>query len=153
MLYLSYYLKQNRARYYALLTRVRETGDWEEWVRFFLEGVRDTADGAARTARDALRLFEGDRARIQSGSRLIGSALRVHEALQRHPLLSVSAAAAATGLSYPTVDGAMRQLESLGIVTEPAMRQRNRLYYYARYLALLGEGTEPLAASPARDSE
>ena len=40
LLYLSYYLKAHRAEYYDRLTAIRNSGDWEGWVMFFLRGVR-----------------------------------------------------------------------------------------------------------------
>ncbi|MFW6201904.1 MAG: Fic family protein, partial [Gemmatimonadota bacterium] len=77
LLYLSLYFKQNRERYYDLLRHVRFTGDWEEWLQFFLEGVAATADQAAGTARRILDVFERDRERIQVLGRSAPSALRV----------------------------------------------------------------------------
>ncbi|HET7607782.1 MAG TPA: Fic family protein, partial [Gammaproteobacteria bacterium] len=50
LLYLSLYFKRNRARYYELLQMVREEGDWEAWLRFFLDGVEEVADGSVTTA-------------------------------------------------------------------------------------------------------
>ena len=64
LLYLSLYLKQNRATYYHLLDSVRRDGDWEAWLQFLLEGVRQTAEGAVSTAKRLGVLFQEDRARI-----------------------------------------------------------------------------------------
>ncbi|MFQ5745234.1 MAG: Fic family protein, partial [Acidobacteriota bacterium] len=82
LLYLSLYLKQNRAAYYELLERVRRTGDWETWLTFFLEGVRVTAEGAVATAQHLAGMFSADRSRIEPQGRRAGSALRVQEALK-----------------------------------------------------------------------
>ena len=90
LLYLSLYLKTHRDTYYELLTRVRQTGDWEAWSEFFLTGVRDTATQAVGTAQRILALFEKDIARIQKLGRPAGSAMRVHRALQRNPVVSVT---------------------------------------------------------------
>ena len=89
MLYLSLYFKQNRDEYYRLLDLVRAEGEWEEWIGFFADGVRATADGAMATARRLAEIFREDRAKIRSLGRSAGSALRVHEALQRRPVASV----------------------------------------------------------------
>jgi Fic family protein len=145
LLYLSLYLKQHRATYYELLGRVRTDGDWEAWVRFFAEGVRETAAGAVATAQRLVRLFQDDRARIQELGRAAGSALRLHEALQERPLAPAALLAQRTGLSVPAVNNTLALLERLGVVREITGRRRDRLYSYAAYLQILGEGTEPLS--------
>lgn len=85
LLYLSLYLKQNRSTYYELLDSVRRDGDWERWLRFFFEGVRETAEGAVSTAKRLVELFQRDRERIVPRGRRAGSALRVHDALKARP--------------------------------------------------------------------
>jgi Fic family protein len=89
LLYPSPYLKQNRARYYELLDQVRHAGDWEEWLAFFLEGVRQTAKEAISTAQRVGEIFKADHARIEPSGRRAGSALRVHEALKARAILSM----------------------------------------------------------------
>ena len=145
LLYLSLYLKQHRDTYYTLLGRVRTDGDWEAWVRFFAEGVRETATGAVTTAQRLVRLFQEDRSRIQGLGRVAGSALRIHEALQERPLASAATLATRTGLSIPAVNTTLAVLERLEVVREITGRRRDRLYSYAAYLQILSEGTEPLA--------
>jgi len=142
LLYLSLYLKQNRPEYYALLERVRRTGDWEEWLTFFLEGVQQTAGGAVSTAQRLAEMFRVDRAKVEPSGRRAGSALRVHEALKARPLQSLSSLRDATGLSFPSVSTAMELLIGLGIARELTGRLRNRLFVYDQYLAILNEGTE-----------
>jgi Fic family protein len=144
LLYLSLYLKQHRDEYYRLLDRVRSDGDWEAWLRFFLEGVRQTADGAVTTARRLAGLFEEDRARVQAKGRVAGSALRVHGALQARPVTTLSEIAAKTGLSFPAATVGMGVLTELAIAKELTGRKRDRVFAYDRYLAVLQEGTEPL---------
>lgn len=149
LLYLSLYFKTHRERYYDLLQRVRVEGDWESWLRFFLDGVTDTAGQAVRAARSILDLFETDRRRIEGLRRTAGSTLRVHSFLQRNPITSIPRAAAALGLSQPTVGSCMERLTGLGIVREITGRRSGRLFQYAPFLALLNEGTEPLGSAPA----
>ena len=143
LLYLSLYLKQNRAAYYTLLDQVRRDGDWESWLAFFLEGVRQTAEGAASTAQRLAALFQKDRGRIEPAGRRVGSALRVHEAMKARPLASVRDVRARTGLSIPAVSSAIELLVELGIARELTGKRRNRIFAYDRYLAILNEGTEP----------
>ena len=141
-LYLSLYLKQNRATYYALLDRVRREGDWEAWLAFFLDGVRETAEGAVSTAQRLAAMFQDDRRQVEPAGRRVGSALRVHEALKARPILSLPAICDATGLSFPAASSGMDLLADLGIVRELTGKRRNRLFVYDRYLAILNEGTE-----------
>jgi len=144
LLYLSLHFKQHRSTYYELLDRARHEGDWEGWLVFFLEGVRETADGAVATARRLARMFADDRQQIEPAGRRAGSALRVHEALKAHPLLSLPAICDRTGLSFPAASSAIDLLLERGIARELTGQRRNRLFLYDRYLAILNEGTEPL---------
>ena len=142
LLYLSLYLKQNRATYYELLDSVRRDGDWEAWLRFFLEGVRETAEGAVSTAKRLVELFQKDRERIVPRGRRAGSALRVHDALKARPVTSMQDLCTRTGLSFPATSSAMKVLVELGIASELTGKRRNRIFAYDRYLAILNEGTE-----------
>lgn len=142
LLYLSLFLKHHRSEYYELLGSVRQNGDWEAWLAFFLEGVRVTAEGAVSTAQRLTALFQVDRTRIAGIGRRAGSALRVHEALKARPVTSIREIAARTGLSFPAASTAMDQLVALGLSRELTGRRRNRVFVYDRYLAILNEGTE-----------
>ncbi len=144
LLYLSLYLKQHRAEYYRLLDAVRSHGDWESWLAFFLEGVRETAEGAVATARRLEATFAAHRARIVERGRRAGSALRVHEALKARPLGSIQDVSKRTGLSFPTAAAAMDLLMGLGVASELTGKRRGRVFAYAEYLAILSEGTVPL---------
>jgi Fic family protein len=146
LLYMSLYLKAHRRTYYELLQRVRTDGDWEEWISFFMRGVKETAEGAVATARQLAQIFEHDRRRIEALGRVSGSALRVHSALQRRPIHSIKSAVAMSGLTVPTVTTMMNRLESAGIVREVTGKQRGRYFVYDKYLKILNEGTtSPLA--------
>ena len=142
LLYLSVYFKRHRDRYYELLDRVRQTGDWEAWLAFFLQGVRETAENAAATARRLTERFAADRQRLATEGRKAGSALRVHEALQERPILSIPETRKRTHLAFPTVSAAMRLLEATGLVREITGFSRNRVYVYDEYLRILNEGVD-----------
>jgi len=143
LLYLSLYFKTRRAEYYELLQRVRTEGDWESWLSFFLTGVKETAEGAASTAKRILDLFARDRARVETLGRAAGSTLRVHESMRKRPFLSIPRAVAELGLSAPTITGALQGLQRLNMVTEVTGRPRNRIFVYNDYLTILNEGTQP----------
>lgn len=144
MLYLSLYLKQHRARYYDLLTRVRTDGDWEGWLAFFAAGVQETAASAVSTAQRLVALFQHDRERILQTGRPANSALRVYDALRARPIDKVGALAERAGISEPTANSALRHLEQLGVVREITGRKRDRAFSYPAYIQILSEGTEPL---------
>jgi Fic family protein len=142
LLYLSLYFKMRRAEYYELLQRVRNDGDWESWLKFFLVGVKETADGAATTAKRILELFARDRARIETLGRAAGSALRVHELMRKRPVLTIPRAANESGMSAPTITTALHQLLRLNMIRETTGRPRNRMFVYDEYLMILNEGTQ-----------
>jgi Fic family protein len=137
LLYLSLHFKQHRPTYYELLDRVRRDGDWEAWLEFFLEGVRVTAEGAVTTAQRLAAIFKEDRRRIETTGRRAGSALRVHEALKAHPLLSLPAICQRTDLSFPAASSAIDLLVELGVARELTGKRRNRLFLYDQYMETL----------------
>ncbi|MDE0105092.1 MAG: Fic family protein [Bryobacterales bacterium] len=143
LLYLSLYFKQHRSDYYSLLNHVRLTGDWEEWLAFFLEGVQQTAEGAFSTAHRLARMVRKDRARVQAISgRRAGSVVRVHHALAKRVLSSLSATSRDAGLSFSATSSAMDLLVTQGVAREITGRRRNRVFVYDQYLSILNEGTE-----------
>jgi Fic family protein len=142
MLYLSLYFKQRRQQYYDLLQGVRDRGDWETWVEFFLQGVVETANEAVETARQLLDLFEEDRTRIRALGRPSASMLRVHDLLQRQPIIGIVPASRALKLTHPTVMKALANLQKLEIVREITGRRRGKLFAYTRYMSILNRGTE-----------
>lgn len=141
LLYLSLYLKKRRSEYYDLLSQVRTDGDWEAWLNFFAEGVREMAEDAVRTAQSLVQIGDQDRARIQQMGRSAGSCMQVYHAFQKRPLSTVAGLSRETGLSIPTVTSALRKLEEINLAKEVTGRQRNKVFSYSRYLQILMEGT------------
>lgn len=144
LLYLSLYLKQHRDRYYELLTRVRQDGDWESWVEFFVEGVAESASGAVSTAQRLVERNKDDRERIAGLGRVASTTMRVHHALLERPIANTSQIVSRTGLSLPSVLKALTALEGADIVKEITGRKRNRVFSYSPYVQILSEGTQPL---------
>lgn len=141
LLYLSLYLKRNRDEYYERLQRVRTHGEWEEWVRFFLEGVIEVAESAAETTRRLLALVERDRQRIQTLGRAAATAARLHEIAVKEIVFRIPEAARRLETSEVTTGNAARNLEGLGIVRETTGRRRNKRFVYSEYLSIIEEGT------------
>ncbi len=144
ILYLSLFFKTHRQLYYDLLTDVREKGDWERWLEFFLRGVKETSEQAVGAARRIIHLLESDRRRIEELGRPAASVLRVHQHAQTHPILSIATSAEEIGITFPTAAGAVEHMQQLGILREITGKQRGRLFAYRQYLDILNEGTEPL---------
>ena len=144
ILYLSLYFKTHRQAYYDHLTRVRMYGDWEAWLEFFLEGVRDTAAQAVGAARRIISLMDSDRRTIEGLGRPASSVLRVHQYAQTNPIFSIASASEATTISFPTASTAVDHLQRLNILQEITGKQRRRLFVYRKYLDILNEGAEPL---------
>jgi Fic family protein len=144
LLYLSLYFKTHRKLYYDHLTLVRETGDWEEWIEFFLKGVIETANQAAETARNITELFKADAEKVGQLGKVSASVARLRAYLEKQPISDTGHAVIGSGLTLPTVIRAFNELEKLGIVRETSGRERKRLYAYVAYLDLLNQGTEPI---------
>lgn len=143
LLYLSLYLKRHRSTYYALLNDVRRSGDWEEWLDFFFQGVRETSEDTVSTSRRLMDIFEEDLVRIRdTGGRRASSVLRVHQALKKRPILTIEEVRKAEGMAFSTVSSAMELLVELNIAREITGQTRNRFFAYDRYLSVLREGTE-----------
>ena len=139
LLYLSLYLKRHRSYYYELLQSIRDEGNWEEWLTFFLEGVVAVSNHAASTTRRLLALFAEHQQQARSLGRPAASALRTLEHLQRHPVTTATALAAATGMSFHTAQRSLTALGPLGIVTEGTGRKYGKFFTYTAYLDILNE--------------
>lgn len=144
MLYLSLYLKANRQTYYDHLQNVRETGDWESWIKFFMQGVIETANQAANTAQALVALFTKDRALIQQSDKATATTQIVYDALLRQPVTNTRRLRELTGKPLPTLLRALDGLQQLGIIAETTGKERHKVFAYRAYLDILNQGTEPL---------
>ena len=146
LLYLSHYFKRARSEYYDRLQAVRDHGDWEGWVKFFLKGIYDVATEATGVARSITEMRERDRRLISDRlSRTSHSAQKLLEGLYSLPITSVKAAAALTGVSMGTANTLVNHLVELGILKEVTGFKRNRRFRYQRYLDLF---TDPETEAP-----
>ncbi len=139
LLYISHYLKRHRAEYYDRLGAIRQSGDWEGWLRFFLRGIAETAEEATDTAEAIVGLREEHRALLQhEGLGLNG--LRLLDLLFQHPLVNVNLVRDTLGVrSYNTANNLVEQLTALGLLEEVTGGQRNRVFRYTPYWRLLEE--------------
>ena len=104
-------------------------------------GVEAVARQAADTSLALRELFAEDQQRVMKLGRAAGSTLQAYELLRERVIISIPRAAEELGLTWPTVSGALRRLEQLGIAREITGRARDRLYAYQQQLSLLNQGT------------
>ena len=140
ILYLSIYSKRNRREYYDRLQAVRDDGDWEGWVSFFLDGVAEVATEAAATVRRILEFRDRTRERLgRDFGRRSGSALKMLDSLFTSPLISVRDAIDLTGLTQPAANRLVNDLAQAGVLREITGRKRDRLFRFDSYLELFAE--------------
>jgi cell filamentation protein, protein adenylyltransferase len=149
LLYLSHYFKQHRDTYYERLQAIRDEGDWEGWLTFFLRGVAAVAQEATDTARRIVALREQHRelltARLGRGA---GKGLQLLEGLYHRPIVSVPVASELTGLTFANANTLVKQFTELRLLGEITGRKRGRRFAYHPYLDLLAE-REPNDEPPA----
>lgn len=140
VLYLSHYFKRHRQAYYDHLQAVRDRGDWEGWLAFFLRGVAEVATEATDTARRILSLREQHRTAIADHlGRAAGNGHRVLESLFDRPIVSVKDVQEVTGTTYPAANGLVARLAELGILVEVTGFARNRRFRYEPYVRLFSD--------------
>jgi Fic family protein len=151
VLYLSHYFKKHRAAYYDHLQAVRDTGDWERWLLFFLRGVIEVSAQATETARRILALREEHRGAVTAHlARAAANGHRVLESLYERPIVSVADIRALLGCTYPAASNVVNRLASLGILREITGYRRNRLFRYESYIQLFSETqADPMPPAPA----
>lgn len=140
-LYISYYLKKNRVEYYDRMTEVREKGNFEQWVAFFLRAVSESAADATDTIRDLAALREKNIGTISGMGRAAKSVMAVFGYLESNPIIDIHKTAAALGLAFNTVSNAVNRLVGAGILRQIRGNGRNRAYAYTAYLDILRRGT------------
>jgi len=136
LLYLSYYLKAHRAQYYDRLMAIRNEGDWEAWIKFFLRGVVEVSNGASDTSRAILQLRETHLAAAAKLSVGASIAIPALELLFQHPVLSIRMIESHVGCSFATAGNLVHELVDLGILSEVTGKRRNRQFRYDAYVKL-----------------
>lgn len=142
LLYLSYFFKKRRQEYYDRLNMVRENGDYEQWLAFFLKGIKETADSAIETSRRILELQTSHRNLLWKKKISSPFAVGILEKLFFTPYVSVNDIAKGFKISFQTASTLVAQFEKAGILKEITGRKRDKRYIYADYLNILSEGTK-----------
>jgi Fic family protein len=137
LLYISYYFKKYRTEYYDCLQAVRDSGNWEGWLKFFLRGVYEVAQEAAATARKIVTLKEEHRQLVlNTMGRRSGNAIALLESLYFRPIFTVEHAEKITNLSYPNANTLIKDLSDIGLLQEITGQKRNRAFSYEPYLTV-----------------
>ncbi len=140
VLYLSHYFKQHRQEYYDHLQAVRDRGEWEAWLRFFLRGVAEVAAQSAETARRILQMREEHRAAITTRfGRAAGNGHKVLESLFDRPIVSVREVESLIGTTYTAANTTVSRLVEIGVLQEVTGHARHRRFRYAPYIALFSD--------------
>jgi Fic family protein len=143
LLYLSYFFKKYRQEYYDRLNMVRENGDYEQWVAFFLRGIIETADSAIQTSKKILELQTRHRNLLWQKKISSPLAVGILEKLFYTPYLSVQDIANDFKISFQAASTLVSQFEKLNILREITGRKRDKRYIYNEYVNILSEGTKP----------
>lgn len=140
VLYLSHYLKRHRQTYYDLLQGIRDRGDWESWLEFFLKGIREVSEQATDTARRILALREEHRSLITEHlGYAAANGLRLLDRFFARPILSVADVQEVTGTSYPAANQLVSKFLEKGVVSEITGQKRNRRFRYDAYVRLFDD--------------
>jgi Fic family protein len=137
VLYLSWYFKKYRTEYYERLQAIRDSGDWNGWLTFFLKAVDEVSRQATETARRIMALREEHRQRVtQSMGRAAANGHRLLENLYQRPIMQVSDVRKLNNTTQPAADMLVRRFVDAGILTEMTGQRRNRRFAYQPYIRL-----------------
>ena len=141
VLYVSHFLKKNRIEYYDRISEVRRSGNYEQWVRFFLEAVYAAAEDAVDSIHRLSSLHEQNLSLLPKTNRSVDHTRRVFDYLEQHPIIDIKRTAAALDVSYNTISSVIRKLVDCGILYETTNAARNRVFAYQQYLEILRKDT------------
>ena len=140
-LYISYFLKKNRIEYYDRLNEVRRTGNYEQWVKFFLQAVYESVEDAISAIEKLSALRDKNTAFISSMGRASATLLRLFNYLEENPIIEITRTAAALSLSFNSTSLAINKLCDMSILSKSSGNRRNRVFSYEAYLEILRDGT------------
>lgn len=141
VIYVSYFLKKNQIEYYDRISEVRRSGNYEQWVRFFLEAVSSAATDAVESIEHLSKLHDQNIAKLPKSNRSKDNIRILFDYLEQHPIIDIKRTATALGVSYNTISSAVKKLIEIGILKETTNAARNRVFAYASYLAILRRDT------------
>lgn len=141
-LYISYFLKMNRVEYYDRMTQVRKTGDYEQWILFFLQALSDSAEDAIQTIDELTKIHNRNAQKFENMTkRQQANAMNFLIYLEKNPIIDIQKTAAALNLSYNTVAKSVALFVDNGILQQTEKLGRSKIYSYVEYLAVLRKDT------------
>ena len=140
-LYISYFLKSNRIEYYDRMTEVRTKGNYEQWIKFFLRAIEESAKDAISTINELYKLHTYNFEKLNTLGRMKNNAIKLFEYIENNPIIETKKAAVSLGISYNTTATAILNLCNLGILTETEGKSRSKTFAYTEYLNILKKGT------------
>ena len=140
-LYISYFLKKNRVEYYDRMTEVSTKGNYEQWVKFFLQAIMESAEDATATIDELIALHDNNVAMISQMGRAAKNAMLVFNYLEFNPIIEIGKTAEALGITFNTTSSAVNRLVDSGILVKTSDKSRNRTFAYEAYLDILRKGT------------
>lgn len=141
-LYISYFLKMNRVEYYDRMTQVRKTGDYEQWVLFFLQALSDSAEDAIQTIDRLTEIHNRNVQKFNSMTkRQQPNAINFLIYLEKNPIIDIQKTATALNLSYNTAAKNVASFVDNGILQQTEKSGRAKIYSYVDYLAVLRKDT------------
>ena len=141
VIYISYFLKKNQIEYYDRISEVRRTGNFEQWIRFFLEAVSKAASDSLEAIRQLSVLHDTNVEKLPKTTRSKDNLRAVFAYIEQYPIIDINRTAKELEVSYNTVAAAVRKLVELGILQETTNAARNRVFAYEEYLAILRKDT------------
>jgi len=140
-LYISYFFKRNRIEYYDRLTEVRTKGNYEQWVKFFLLAIDESAQDAISTIEELLKLHDTNFEMVRNTGRASKTIMKVFNYLEKSPIIDIKKTSAALRISFNAASNAVQTLVVLGILRQTENVRRNRVFAYEEYLRILRKGT------------
>ena len=140
-LYISYYLKKNRIEYYDRMSEVRNKDNYEQWVKFFLNAIKESADESVDTIKKLSVLHDANIEKISVMGRATKNARAVFDYLEQNPIIDIGKTAEELNLAFSTVSLAVNRLVDAGILIQTNNANRNRVFAYEDYLAILRKDT------------
>ena len=141
IIYISYFLKKNQIEYYDRISEVRKSGNYEQWVCFFLEAVSAAANDSLQTIEKLSELHERNVASLPNTMRKNDNVRKVFDYIEQYPIISIKRTASALNLSYNTVSSIVNKLIQIGVLKETTNASRNRVFFYEEYLNILRKDT------------
>jgi len=141
LLYLSYYLKRNRERYYTLLNGIRYQGNWEAWLEFFLQGVIEVSNNSIETAKRIIQLKETLIEKLLENNISGVNAVKLIDTLFDHPIVTIGQVMDELRISRQAATKLVGKFEEIGIVEEITGKERYKQYLFVDYVRIIEEGT------------